>query len=175
MVATDPNAPLTNPPASSAKSWVTTTHTVTALSMTHSCASSKAGSCATGWHWDKETSVPPVTTVPPHSVTPKPKWLRWPCKWSVISTKIPSTFRTTTTANSKNPPSYRPATPTCWSTAQPVLQWVWPPRFRRTTCAKPPTVFSGTWTTQKPPVKNCLNQPFNASRVQTSHPEPKSL
>src|SRR5699024_9947841 len=55
----------------------------------------------------------PVTMGRQPSGIPKPKWHRWPWKWSAISTKTPSTSKTTTTANNKNPPSCHRATPIC--------------------------------------------------------------
>ena len=44
---------------------------------------------------------------------------------------------------------------TCWSTGPKVSPSAWPPRSRRTTCARSPRASAGIWTTSTPPMRIC--------------------
>src|SRR4051794_34491591 len=67
----------------------------------------------------RATSARLATTVPRPRGTRKPRWPRSPWRWSATSTRRPSISRTTTTARTRNPRSFRRGSPTCWSTGPP--------------------------------------------------------
>ena len=147
----------------SATSWVTSIHTVIVQSTTRSCALPSRGHCATHLFKDKETSAHQATIPPQPSVTPSVEWHHLPWKWSVTSTKIPSTSNQTTTVALLSHPFFQVGSPTFWSTEVPVLQSVWPPTSHRTTCVKLLQARNGCWLMQsqrlksvKPPLWNWL-------------------
>ena len=65
--------------------------------------------------------------------------LTWPSMESLADLdKKPSATPRTTTRPAKSPRSCPRSSPTCCAMARWASPWAWPPRFRRTTCARSP-------------------------------------
>ena len=95
---------------------------------------------------------------------------RWPWRCCGTSTRTPSTCRTTTTAGPRSRRSCRRGSPTCWSTGPRASRSAWPPRSRRTTCARSPRPSSGASTTPRSTRPRRSRRCWRSSRAPTSRP-----
>ena len=152
---TDPISHSLSVLASSVTSWASSTHTVTAPSMTLLSGWFSRGACAIPLPLVKGTSVARETMAPLPLAIQRPRWQTSHSRWCATLRKTPSISRTTTTVAPKNRLFCQAASPTSWSMGQWVLPWVWQPIFRPTTFARLLRQLSGILRTRPRPAKSC--------------------